>query len=72
CALPIYLIAKHYELLRRQFDERLAVVLLQKSVCHYATGLPGARQFRNALGNTKDKETFFQSVNNFFRQPPEN
>ena len=60
------LIFRHYELMKRQFDEKIVMILLRKTVCHYAVGRPGVRKFRNEICSTKNETEFFRLLNDFF------
>ena len=60
------MIRRHFDVLQRQFNERAALVLIRKTVCHYATSQSGARKFRNDVCTAKDTETFFRTVYDFF------
>lgn len=61
------LIRQHYALLKQQFDKKIILILMRKHVCHYATGRPGARQFRHEIGTAKDEMTFFRLVDSFLQ-----
>ena len=56
----------HFTILQRQFDERMALMLLRKTVCHYAGSQRGARKFRNDVCSAKDAESFFRTTRDFF------
>ncbi|MDR1964881.1 MAG: tRNA-dihydrouridine synthase [Planctomycetaceae bacterium] len=60
------LIVKHFNLLKRQFDDHAALILIQKTVCHYAVNQPVARNFRNEICSVKNIETFFHLIDDFF------
>ena len=60
------LILRHYELMKRQFDEKITMILLRKTVCHYTRCRPGARKFRNEICTVKDEAAFFRLLNDFF------
>ena len=56
----------HFDVLQRQFNERMALMLLRKTVCHYAGSQRGARKFRNDVCTARDVETFFRTIRVFF------
>jgi tRNA-dihydrouridine synthase B len=60
------MIHRHFAVLQRQFSEQTALILMSKTVCHYATGKPGAKKFRNDVCTAKSTETFFKAVQDFF------
>jgi len=60
------MIRQHFTVLQRQFNEQAALMLICKTVCQYTTSQPGARKFRNDICATKDTETFFRTVHDFF------
>jgi tRNA-dihydrouridine synthase len=60
------MIRQHFTVLQRQFNEHTALMLIRKTVCHYAVGQPGARTFRNDVCTAKDVETFFGTIQEFF------
>jgi tRNA-dihydrouridine synthase B len=60
------MIQQHFATLQRQFCERTALMLIRKTVCHYAVSQSGARKFRNDVCTAKDAETFFRTVREFF------
>jgi tRNA-dihydrouridine synthase B len=62
-------IVRHFNLLKRQFDDHTAMILIKKTVCHYAVGRAGARNFRNEICSSKDTVTFFRHLDEFF--PPQ-
>ncbi len=64
------LVRQQYELLKRRFDAKITLILLQKTVCHYATGKPGTRKFRNDICTAPDTDSFFRLLDEFF-QPSE-
>jgi len=60
------MIHRHFAVLQKQFSEPLALILISKTVCHYADSKPGSRKFRNEICSTKDAETFFGIIQDFF------
>jgi tRNA-dihydrouridine synthase B len=60
------MIRRHFAVLQRQFNEHTALMLIRKTVCHYAVGQSGARKFRNDVCTAKDAETFFRVIQEFF------
>ena len=62
------MIRLHFAVLQRQFNEHLALILIRKTVCHYAGGKPGARKFRNDVCTAKEPGLFFAAVGEFFGQ----
>ncbi len=64
------LILKHYELMKRQFDAKVVLILLRKTVCHYTLGKPGARKFRNDLCTAPNEAAFFRLLDDFFEAIP--
>jgi tRNA-dihydrouridine synthase B len=59
-------IRRHFAVLQRQFNEHTALMLIRKTVCHYAVGQSGARKFRNDVCTAKDTESFFRIIHDFF------
>ena len=66
-ALRGELIARHYDLMERRFDEKLTVVLIRKFVCRYSTARPEERILRNEIYSVQNREEFFQVVDDFLR-----
>ena len=64
------MIRQHFIILQRQFNEHTALMLIRKTVCHYAVCKSGARKFRNDICTAKDTDTFFRIIHNFFEKPP--
>jgi tRNA-dihydrouridine synthase len=64
------IIRGHFTVLQRQFCEQAALMLIRKTVCHYAASQSGARKFRNDVCTAKDSETFFRTVSEFFEGSP--
>jgi len=62
------MIHRHFAILQRQFNEQAALMLIRKTVCHYATSQPGARKFRNDVCTAKDTGTFFRIIDDFFEE----
>ena len=62
----VEMIHRHFAVLQRQFSESIALVLIRKTVCHYAVGQSGARKFRNEVCTAKDAESFFGVIQAFF------
>ncbi len=60
------LISRHYEMMKRRFDDHITMILLRKTVCHYAVGRPGARKFRNDICTAPNESAFFQLLDDFF------
>ena len=60
------MIRRHFVVLQQQFNERTALMLIRKTVCHYAVGQSGARKFRNDVCTAKDAESFFRTIREFF------
>ena len=60
------LIHQHFSLLKQQFDDQIALILIRKTVCHYASGRTGVRVFRNEISQAKTEAEFFEFVNRFF------
>ena len=60
------MIHRHFTVLQRQFNEHAALILIGKTVCHYATSKAGARKFRNDVYTARDAATFFRIVWDFF------
>jgi tRNA-dihydrouridine synthase B len=60
------MIQHHFATLQRQFDERTALILIRKTVCHYTASQSGARKFRNDICTAKDTEIFFKMIREFF------
>ena len=60
------IIRQHFAILQRQFNEHTALILIGKTVCHYATSKSGARKFRNEVCTARDAETFFRAIRDFF------
>jgi tRNA-dihydrouridine synthase len=56
----------HFTVLQRQHNEQMALMLIRKTVCHYAGSQRGARKFRNDVCTAKDAESFFKIIRNFF------
>ena len=63
------LIARHYELMERRFDEHLAVVLMRKFACRYSTARSGARVFRNEICSVHNRLEFFRVIDKFLTEP---
>ena len=59
------MIQRHFAVLQKQFNERLALILIRKTACHYADSKPGAGKFRNDVCSAKDVNTFFSVVQSF-------
>lgn len=57
---------KHYKLIVDLFCEKKATVLMRKYACCYATGKPGAREFRCKVANVVTPEEFYSIVDNYF------
>jgi len=60
------MIRRHFAVLQRQFCEQVALMLIRKTVCHYADSTPGARKFRNDVCSAKSTEIFFKTIDEFF------
>jgi len=60
------MIHRHFVVLQRQFSEQAALILISKTVCHYATSKPGAKKFRNDVCSARNTETFFKTIQDFF------
>ena len=60
------MIQRHFAVLQHQFNEQAALLLIRKTVCHYAANQPGARKFRNEVCMAKNAETFFRTIHDFF------
>jgi tRNA-dihydrouridine synthase B len=60
------IIQHHFAVLQRQFCEQTALILIRKTICHYAVSQPGARKFRNDVYTAKDAETLFRMIREFF------
>ncbi|MDR0337064.1 MAG: tRNA-dihydrouridine synthase [Planctomycetaceae bacterium] len=60
------LIKKHFNLLKRQFNDHIALLLIRKTVCHYAINRFGVKKFRNAISSAKEPAIFFQLIEEFF------
>ena len=60
------MIHRHFTVLREQFNERTALMLIRKTVCHYADAKRGARKFRNDVCSAKDVDIFFGVIRDFF------
>ena len=60
------IIRRHFAALLRQFCEQTALMLIRKTVCHYADSTPGARKFRNDVCSAKTTEIFFKTIDEFF------
>ena len=64
----VAMIRRHFAVLQHQFSEHAALILMGKTVCHYATSKPGARKFRNDVCSARDAEAFLRAVQEFFEQ----
>ena len=62
------IICRHFAVLQRQFSERTALMLIRKTVCHYAASKPGGRKFRNDICTAKDTDTCFRTIHEFFAE----
>ena len=60
------MIRQHFAILQHQFSEHVALMLIRKTVCHYAVAQSGARKFRNDVCSAKDADTFFEAIRDFF------
>ena len=60
------MIRQHFTVLQRQFNEHTALMLIRKTVCHYAVGQSGARKFRHDVCTAKNAENFFDVIQAFF------
>ena len=64
------MIQQHFAVLQRQFCEQTALMLIRKTVCHYAVSQSGARKFRDDVCTAKDAETLFRTIREFFEETP--
>jgi len=60
------IIHRHFTILQQQFNKHTALMLIRKTVCHYAVGQSGARKFRNDVCTAKDVGSFFAVIQDFF------
>ncbi|MDR0610197.1 MAG: tRNA-dihydrouridine synthase, partial [Planctomycetaceae bacterium] len=60
------IIVKHFNLLKQQFNDHTALILIRKTVCHYTMNRAGARIFRNKICSAKESSVFFRLIDEFF------
>jgi tRNA-dihydrouridine synthase B len=61
------LVERHIDLMLRYFeDERSRVHMLKKYLCAYASGLPGAVEFRDRVNRSLELDTLVQDATRFF------
>ena len=62
------LVERHLELMVRFFpDERSTVHMLKKYLCAYASGLPGASDFRDRVNRSSEMQSVLEDALHFFR-----
>ena len=61
---------RHYKLVVERFGERKGTILMRKYACTYASGKPGARDFRKHVANVASQEEFHSVVEQFFPRDP--
>lgn len=60
------IVLRHYDLVLERFGDDRGTMLMRKFATCYATGLPGARAFRGAIGNANTPEEFREVVERLF------
>jgi tRNA-dihydrouridine synthase B len=60
------LLLDHYRLIVEQYGPEQGTVLMRRSACRYAQGLPGARAFRRRVGKVSRPEEFTAIVEHEF------
>lgn len=60
------LVLHHYDLVCRRFGEERGTMLMRKFACAYATGLPGARDFRARVSRVASREEFLDAMRTAF------
>lgn len=60
------LLLYHYDLVVKRFGEQKGTVLMRKYACCYATGRPGAREFRTYAAKVSSPAQFYEIVERYF------
>ncbi|MDO4583663.1 MAG: tRNA-dihydrouridine synthase [Planctomycetia bacterium] len=57
---------EHFRLLRKQYSEQEAILLMRRVAPCYGSGLRNARHFRIAVGKSVTEQDFYEAVETFF------
>jgi len=57
---------RHYDLVCQRFGDQKGTHLMRKYACNYASGRPGARQFRGHVAHVGSREEFLRAVALYF------
>ena len=61
----ISMIKKHYELLKKYFGEKRALLEIRTHALYYLKGIPGSKEIKNEIVTCKDEKYLFEILNKF-------
>ena len=64
----INMIKKHYELLKKYNNEKVALLEIRTHALWYIKGIPGAKKYKSLITGSKTEEEFFEILDNLMKE----